>query len=305
MPRQRTTSRPQSPVEQSRLLPISIAGLICFLIALILGYGGWYLFGSRRQTEREHEAEVVQVPAIPQSTPAPTPQKILAPAGELQVAGGEVTLGGGDTGIPLRRDFVKPFAIAETEITNEQYRDFVVATGHKAPAGWKDNMFPPGAALEPVTGVSWQDAADYCKWVSEKIGAAVDLPTEAEWELAAKGKESQKYPWGNDWKASAATSKEAKGQVRAVKSYPDGRSPSGAYDMAGNVWEWTVEDARDENNQAKKQGDVPMKIIKGGSANEPQEFINSTSRFEMPSNKTSRWLGFRYVVRREPEQAQP
>lgn len=298
----RTFTRPQRPVEPSRLLPLSIAGVTCFLLALVLGYGGWYLFGTHRRNTAPGNIPLTQTPpAQPTPLPAmpPTPAK-LAPAGELPVKGGEIALGGGgDTSEPLRRVNVEPFAIAETEVTNEQYREFVQDAKHKAPAGWRDETFAAGSALEPVTGVTWQDAVDYCKWLSEKIGATVRLPTEAEWVMAARGTETQKYPWGNEWNADAAVSKETKGRVHVVKSFPAGKSACGAYDMAGNVWEWVSDEARDEEGKPKVVDGVSLRIIMGGSAEEPQAFISATSRYPAAVDKASRTLGFRYVVVRD------
>lgn len=298
-------ARPAGRADESRLLPLSIAGLVCFLLASALGGGAWYLFGTREGATPERAGRVTQLPPPSSAAPSPTPQTpapaLTAPAGELPVSGGEISLGGEGTSLPLRREFVKPFAIAETETTNQQYYDFVKATGHKAPEHWKDGEFPPGTANEPVTNVSWQDAVDYCRWLSEKMGVSVRLPTEAEWEWAARGKDNLKYPWGNDWKDQAADSTENEGRLRVVKSFPEGVSPVGAYDMAGNVWEWLADEVRDEEGNLKRKDDVTLRIIKGGSAHEPRTYINSTVRYEVPSNfKGSQWIGFRYIVLREP-----
>jgi formylglycine-generating enzyme required for sulfatase activity len=291
----------------SRLLPLTIASAICFIIALILGYGGWYLFGAHNRHASGDVAEIQQTPSLQseKTTAAPAPVEpqppvLLAPAGELTVTEGEVLLGGGDTNFPLRREFVEAFAIAETEVTNEQYREFAKATGHKAPVGWKSDEFPPGSALEPVTGVTWQDAVDYCKWLSEKIGANVRLPTEAEWERAARGKDNYKYPWGNEWDERAAASEENKGGVRAVRSYPAGKSPFGAYDMAGNVWEWVADEARDEGGNPIVKDGVVWRIAKGGAASEPAAVVSAISRQGVPASTADPALGFRYVVLRPP-----
>ena len=286
--------------DESRLVPLTVAGLACFVLAVALGYGGWLLFGTHAREEHERAAELRQSPpATP--TPEPTPAarrepERTAPAGELPVPGGEVTLGGEGTGLPLRRAIVKPFNVAETETTNEQYREFLKETGRAAPANWKGGEFPPGAALEPVSGVTWQDAVDYCKWLSGKLGATVRLPTEAEWELAARGTQNLKYPWGNDWDERAAASTETGGRVRAVKSYPAGRSPFGAYDMAGNVWEWVEDEATDAEGRPKTEGGARLRVIRGGAATEPRAFVSATARYEVREDKGSARLGFRYVV---------
>jgi len=308
--RSQKLSRVAEAVEPSRLLPLSIAGAVCFILSLILGYGGWYLFGTHDRSAAGGVTEVKQTPVptaeVPQQTPTVSAEPTInAPAGELPVPEGEVVLGGDNTGLPVRREFVGAFAIAETEVTNEHYREFAKATGHKVPAHWKDGEFPSGSATEPVTGVTWQDAVDYCNWLSEKIKAKVRLPTEAEWELAARGKEGYKYPWGNEWNERAVATEETKGQVRAVKSYPAGKSPVGAYDMAGNVWEWTADEARDaDGNPLIKKG-VTQRIAKGGAATEPAAFVTATSRQEVPADAADSVLGFRYVVVRAKNKQEP
>jgi formylglycine-generating enzyme required for sulfatase activity len=289
------------PAGPSRFVRFAIACLVCALASLIIGYVSWILFGNRFVEAPQRPATVIK--SEPSNTPAPaptsTPTVLLAPAGELPVPGGEIALGGKDTGQPLRRVIVEPFRVAETEVTNAQYAEFIKATGHQAPEGWVEGEYTPGTALEPVTGVSWQDAADYCSWLSQKIGAPVRIPTEAEWEFAAAGQEQHQYPWGDSWNDRAAASKEKGGQVRAVKSYPEGRSPFGAYDMAGNVWEWTSDDALDADGKSLTKDGSPLKIAKGGAADEPASLLVVSARKAFPSNMAHKSLGFRYVTQRQ------
>ena len=203
---------------------------------------------------------------------------------------------------PLKRALVGNFSIAETEVTNAAYAEFVKATGHKSPAGWNKEVFPKDTDDFPVVNISWQDAADYCQWLGTKLGMEVRLPTEAEWELAARGKEQNTYPWGNDWNKEAAISKETGGKISAVKSFPINRSPFGAYDMAGNVWEWTQnkvtdEDALTDEDLAKllKSG-KSLRVVKGGTANDPAKQISARARYEMPETTKHPHIGFRYVI---------
>jgi formylglycine-generating enzyme required for sulfatase activity len=315
-----------------RLLPLTLAGMICFLLALVGGYTAWYYFGSKSPRQQNntiaaahphlttpaptvHPTEEIKnepSPAVSPTvevtpevtpTPEPTPEIVTAPAGELPIEGGEVVFGGEGTKIPLRRELVKPLAIAETEVTNEQYAEFVKETKRHAPDHWPKGMFPKDMEKKPVANVSWEDANDYCQWLSKKIGAEVRLPTEAEWEFAARGKEGYKYPWGDKWNEKAATSGEHKGKVEAVKSYPQNKSPFGAYDMAGNVWEWVADEARDEQGRVKKYLNEPkqyknktLRVAKGGAAVEKRENITAQSRIEMPENAKLPIIGFRYVV---------
>jgi formylglycine-generating enzyme required for sulfatase activity len=290
----------------SRFVPFLIALTVCAASAVALGFSAWYLFGKNPAAAENKRSKVLSesmqtaataagaAPAAANNNPSKDPASAQpnSPApGTLYVAGGMVELGGTDSTAPAQKVAVDSFFISETEVTNHQYQDFLKETNHRAPGGWKNGEFPVGAANEPVTAVTWQDAVDYCQWLATKIGATVRLPLEAEWELAARGPQGLKYPWGNDWDDRAAASETKHGFIHAVKSYPAGRSPCGAYDMAGNVWEW-VGDARDSGDNANNR------VIKGGAANEQQELISGASRNLIPKDYAGAFLGFRYVVLR-------
>lgn len=299
--------------DKSRLVALLIAGLICFAIAVTSGYGAWYFFGTHDSGEASGQVQTIVtnepqpdeanatatpaeslIPATP--TPTATPSLTLAPAGELPVTASEVTLGGGETETPVRREFVKAFFIAETEVTNEQYREFVRDANHRPPSTWNEGDFDEADAQKPVTSVSWADAAAYCLWLSKRINAEVRLPTEAEWTLAARGTDNRRYAWGDEWNTEAAISLEDKGTVRSVKSFPAGRSPVGAYDMIGNVWEWTNDVARDAEGNAVQKSGVTLRIVKGGAADEERDFLTTFERGEVSENLTRPTIGFRYVV---------
>jgi len=131
------------------------------------------------------------------------------------------------------------YSIARLPITNQQYQAFVRATGYPQPINWTGGASPVGPG-HPVVYVSRHDAAMYCRWLSEATGKPYALPSEAEWEKAARGKDGRIYPWGNEWQAGRCNSREE--GLRAttpVGQYALGKSPYGLLDMAGNVWEWT------------------------------------------------------------------
>jgi formylglycine-generating enzyme required for sulfatase activity len=310
--------------DELRFLPFAVAGLICFTIAVILGTGSWLFFGSHTRkkgditaglnypsnisNEKEATAKTETSPSLIVAAESPTtPVESETTAktsieNVVEVAGGEIAIGGGDTQKPLERVIVKNFSISETEVTNAQYSEFIKATNHAAPPGWKVSEFPKGTENYPVTNVNWQDALAYCKWMEKKIGLPVRLPTEAEWELAARGTESNKYPWGNKWNDEAAGSKENGGNISPVRSFPLNRSPFGAFDMAGNVWEWTQdkvgksEGVSDEKvKEALDNGQV-LRIVKGGSSKEKAAQISARARYEIPENTKAPSVGFRYVV---------
>ncbi len=124
------------------------------------------------------------------------------------------------------------FWIDRDEVTNQEYKVFLDATEHRLPQAW-NGKYPAGRDDMPVAGVSWADAAAYCSSVGKR------LPTEAEWEKAARGTDGRTWPWGNEWDAARANAEAQDGTAfRPVGTYPNGASPYGVLNMAGEVWEW-------------------------------------------------------------------
>jgi formylglycine-generating enzyme required for sulfatase activity len=146
---------------------------------------------------------------------------------------------------PLHRVHVDRFWIARVPITNAQYYLFVDATGYKAPDHWEGQRVPRGLESHPVVYVNWHDALTYCRWLSDATGRRITLPGEAQWEKAARGDQDPRaYPWGESWEGDQAqyagnTRELGLGLTTPVGIFPDGVSPYGCLDMAGNVWEWT------------------------------------------------------------------
>ena len=182
---------------------------------------------------------------------------------------------------PLKLVMLDTFLIDIYEVTNEKYLEFVKATGHPPALDdscttnacwegnlWKGDSFPRTIRNQPVTQVSWYDAEAYCKWRGKR------LPTEAEWEKAARGPSGSMYPWGNAFPRGRATfNRKWKGAytMSNVGSYPNGVSVYGVHDMAGNVWEW-VSDwynrtyyRKGTKNNPKGYVDGKYKSLRGGS----------------------------------------
>jgi formylglycine-generating enzyme required for sulfatase activity len=128
------------------------------------------------------------------------------------------------------------FELSVTPVTNAQYAVFVAETGWEPPPHWRGERPPPGLADHPVTWVDWHDADAFCRWVGGR------LPSEAEWEKAARGTDGRAYPWGDDADVSRAVVGRGMkaGTTEPAGSHPEGASPYGLLDMAGNVWEWTA-----------------------------------------------------------------
>jgi serine/threonine-protein kinase len=161
---------------------------------------------------------------------------LTPPPGMVLVPGGTFMMGTDDPrsnegARPAHSISVKPFFLDEHEVTNEQYRQFVEATNHRAPRSWPRGKMPAEIAQLPVVGVTWEDATRFAAQQGKR------LPSEAEWEFAARGSESRVYPWGDSWNPSTVS-----GSLRAVGSNPDDKTVFGAFDMCGNVSEWTASD---------------------------------------------------------------
>lgn len=215
---------------------------------------------------------------------------------------------------PAKNIYLSSYYIDKFEISNAEYTEFIKATDHPAPAYWDHHQL--NQPSQPVTGVNWYDANTYCHWANKR------LPSEAEWEKAARGPAGLVYPWGNNLDYSKANfSKGKTGQNNitvSVDSHPEGKSYYGVYNMAGNVFEW-VQDWYDPNyyktNTVSINPTGPMegvylsgtgtyvdriatgekRVIRGGSWYAPAQTVTNTHRFwnDPMNNSYGVGLGFR------------
>lgn len=136
---------------------------------------------------------------------------------------------------PEHRRALPSFYMDKYLTTNQDYRSFVQETGRRPPPDWPGGQYPAGKDRHPVVHVTWEDANGYC------LSAGKRLPTEVQWEKAARGKDGLKYPWGNEFDSMRANVNGQVGNTTEVDSYENGKGPYGTYDMTGNVWEWTAD----------------------------------------------------------------
>ncbi len=186
-----------------------------------------------------------------------------APAGMAYVPGNEFTMGnnaGDESERPPHKVTVKPFFIDLYEVTCEEYEKFIRATSRQPPATWANGHYPSGWERRPVTGINWDDASAFAEWAGKR------LPTEQEWEFAARGSDGRLYPWGSEWKGSLANAGPTSlGHVVDVGTHPAGVSPFGAVDMVGNAWEWTASDfVAYPGGRIPGQATGTLKVIRGG-----------------------------------------
>lgn len=215
---------------------------------------------------------------------------------------------------PQQRLTLPDFHISRVPITNAQYHQFIIATHHPAPGHWRDGQPPAQSADFPVTYVTWQDAQAFCAW------AGVRLPTEAEWEKAARGPapssakvpaETRWWPWGNDLPDAAHChfNGQAQGIAPAAQSvmpvghFPQGSSPYGVLDMAGNIWEWTASRYRpypfhqhppDLDSEHASQNS--LRVVRGGSYNHDLRHIRCAARDGMAAGVRDVYIGFRVAI---------
>jgi formylglycine-generating enzyme required for sulfatase activity len=241
------------------------------------------------------------------------PELILIPAGSFRMGSTAEELAGlperFQSEIPQHQVSLPAYRIGRYLVTNLQYQAFVEATGHSPPRHWEGGQLPLELSDHPVVNVSWEDAMAYCLWLSEVSGRAYRLPTEAEWEKAARGTDRRIYPWGNDWDKTRANTQEAGiGATTPVGQYsPAGDSPYGLADMAGDVWEWTQSlwgrdfekpdfkypyDSADGREDLEAEG---LRVLRGGSWNNDRYFARCAARVEYILDLRNVNLGFRLV----------
>jgi eukaryotic-like serine/threonine-protein kinase len=206
-------------------------GLALSLVLLIgVGFLGYYALHSRLfQSAKPRSRSEKESPVKPDL---------------LEIPGGTFRMGRNDgppADSPAHSVTVSSFSMDKTEVTNSEYAQFVSATNHAPPAHWGGVKPPAGDERLPVSNVAYDDAVAFAEWRSKRDRVTYRLPTEEEWEYAARnGKKANLYPWGNAWLSGYAATEEAGVKAaQPVGTYPLGKNEWGVQDLIGNVWEWT------------------------------------------------------------------
>ena len=249
------------------------------------------------------------VTAAPTIVAAPivTATRVAAPDGMVQVfvAAGEFLMGADSSDPDARSDEMPQHTVTlddfwfdRTEVTNAQYAKCVSAGDCREPLPGSSSRASYYTSSDfadyPVIYVSWDDANNYCTWAGRR------LPTEAEWEKAARGTDGRRYPWGNEWQAGLSNDLDSGiGDTSEVGSFPAGASPYGAFDVAGNVWEW-VADYYDETYYASSPADNPtgpatgsVRALRSGSWSNNHQSTRTTTRGWFNPTARIKNVGFR------------
>ncbi|MCI0491076.1 MAG: bifunctional serine/threonine-protein kinase/formylglycine-generating enzyme family protein [Blastocatellia bacterium] len=274
-----TTERPGS-----RKLLFAVAAAVAVII-ILTGAIVWMQSGPTIETPPKN-SNLTSGTGDKETPAPPTP-----PEGMVYVAGGKFTMGYNDSSEPSEKPEhemeVAPFFLDRYEVTVGEYYKFIKARNRRAPenwpASWREGNFKPEEARLPVTRVTWFDAKAYADWAGKR------LPTEAEWEYGARGADKRLFPWGDKFGPAYANVK--KSTPAPVGSYESGKSHCGAFDMAGNVAEWTDSDYLPYPGSKTKP--LPGKVVRSGSFAKPVEFAMTTTRAAFEQDRSSEDLGFR------------
>jgi eukaryotic-like serine/threonine-protein kinase len=277
-------------------LVLGIGAILVLFVIGIIGVGSAFyfgVFGPVRQTG--NLANNIR--------PTPGTSPVAAKAEMVSIPGGTFKMGRNDGAINERPEHlvkVDGFAMDKTEVTNAEYAQFVAETNHIAPKHWSNNRPIPGTEMRPVAYVGLDDAMAFAEWRSKRDGVNYRLPTEEEWEYAARnGSKDTLYPWGDEWADAKAVMAVADSEPTEVGSKPDGKNSFGVLDLIGNVWEWTSTElnAYPGSNVEIQRKPGKRIIVRGGSANENPSKLNITSTFrvDVASDQKEKNIGFRLV----------
>ena len=272
---------------------IPVLGLLFLLVGG--GVGAWMLLRTPATDEPGGNTTIVN--KNPANTNKET-SKTTPPDKMVYVEGADFTMGADNASkadiaeMPAHTVTVKSFFMDKFEVTREDFAKCVEAGACTAPALWKDKKFADGTAKFPVVGVNYKQAVDYAKWAGKR------LPTEEEWEYAARGTDKRAFPWGKEWESGKANADGASKDFSEVGKFT-GTSPFGVYDLVGNAWEWTSSEFK-----AYPNGTLPpnlpkgdLRVIRGGSYESTLQYASTTYRTGWPAQSATDYntTGFRCV----------
>jgi serine/threonine-protein kinase len=292
----------QNEPKKSAFSPMlwAVIGISGLLLLTAIGVGGAFMLGLFNGRE-----SVNTVRPTPTATPADSPPPAVKTE-MVEIPGGYFTMGrkdGDDFEKPEHEVEVKSFRMDRTEVTNIEFYNFVRETGYKFDSNdWIDGKPPAAREKMPVRSVNVDDADAFAEWRSRRDGFKYRLPTEEEWEYAARnGVKATFYPWGNEFREDCAVLGKTTAQVEPVGSKKCGDSELGVQDLIGNVWEWTSSEPRPYPGSSGKMNLKPgeaYKIARGGSAYrnlKGKTAETSTFRYVIPSSVRDNQIGFRLV----------
>jgi eukaryotic-like serine/threonine-protein kinase len=279
---------------------LAITGILGLLLLLGVGVGGAYFAGfiGKQNTGPDVNSNTGNQSQTNSNPITAPPVKVKNEM--VEIPGGKFTMGRND-GPPGEQPEhpveVKDFLMDKTEVTNAEYHDFTMETGYRAPLDWANSRPVAGEEMFPVSRVSIEDVNKFIEWRSKRDGVTYRLPTEEEWEYAARNGSSENlYPWGDKLDPGHAVIERSAAQP--VGSLPAGANKWGVLDLIGNVWEWTSSNIKPYPKSPAVFSKPNNIVIRGGSYNTKaagDKTVSSTTRYDADPTKQDGLLGFRLV----------
>ena len=267
------------------------------------------------QVIRDHFAKRKKKPSI-NTTPI-LPELVSIPSGNFFMGSSDKDRDAYPNEKPQHMVYVSDLFIAKYPITNEEFQiflnDLLSRTQNddlsilRKPLHWNDVIFPEGKGKHPVINISWTTANEYCQWLVKKTGKPYRLPTEAEWEKAARGSDSRLFPWGNKFDKDKCNSADrGRPDTTPVGYYsPQGDSPYGCADMVGNIWEW-CSDIYNEKEYLQRAADLVtdpkgptsggLYVVRGGSFGDVHADLRCARRGWVQRDYRGWYYGFRLAL---------
>lgn len=196
---------------------------------------------------------------------------------------------------PPSRHWLERFWMARFPVTVQQYQCFLKESGHPVPEGWHGADHPKGPLENPVTGVNWEGTQAFNRWLRKKTGWGVRLPSEAEWEKAARSGDGRTWPWGNQ-APEGRMNVESEGLWSVGKTSPESDSPYGCADMSGNVWEWTASTFRYYPYEIEDGEGEGARVLRGGAWFFEARHARCTARRRAMPDEMREFIGFRCAI---------
>ena len=282
-------------------LVLAIIGISGLFLLTAIGVGAGYKFGFFGDN-----GQTGNVTPTPKSSPGATPSQLVQPE-MVKISGGKFMMGRGSGG----DDFEKPahsvevpaFSMDKHEVTNAEFYQFVSESNYKFNSNdWIDGKPPTEKEKMPVRFVNIEDINEFIKWRNGKYGVTYQLPTEEQWEFAARnGAKATLYPWGNEYREECGVLGKPTAEVETVGSKQCGANEAGVFDLIGNVYEWTRTEAKPypgNSGEVKANPGVTFIIVRGGSAyRDSKGKLSETATFRLPVPDKTREnrIGFRLV----------
>ncbi|MGI9037159.1 MAG: SUMF1/EgtB/PvdO family nonheme iron enzyme [Pyrinomonadaceae bacterium] len=285
------------------VVKLAIIGILGALLLIGIGIGAAFTLGF---ISKNNDKTLGNINALANSKEAVQPtQPIIQTKNEMaQIPGGKFLMGrndGADAEQPAHEVTVKDFWMDKTEVTNAEYAKFIEDTQYGAPVNWANSQPVIGEEMFPVVRVNIADINKFIEWRSKRDNVEYRLPTEEEWEYAARnGDANNLYPWGDKWEDRRAVLEQS--AAKPVGSAPTGADKWGVEDLIGNVWEWTNSEYKTYPGNSKgeivRKNKTPDYVIRGGgfvSKSTGEKAVSSTTRAGVEITRKDGFLGFRLV----------